>query len=62
MKQNNISSILKNNPIIPVATIDELSKVDKYYEILNYQNITVKRSKKGILLFFSAWYGTDLQW
>ena len=39
MIQNNISSILKNNPIIPVATIDELSKVDKYYEILIYQNI-----------------------
>ena len=39
MIQNNISSILKNNPIIPVATIDELSKVDKYYEILINQNI-----------------------
>lgn len=39
MKQNNIISILKNNPIIPVATIDELSKVDEYYKTLVHQNI-----------------------
>ncbi len=39
MIQNNIESILKNNPLIPVATITELSQVDTFYEQLKAQNV-----------------------
>ena len=39
MVQNNIEKILKNNPLIPVATITDLSQVDIFYEKLKAQGI-----------------------
>jgi 2-dehydro-3-deoxyphosphogluconate aldolase/(4S)-4-hydroxy-2-oxoglutarate aldolase len=39
MIQNNIEKILKENPLIPVATIDNLSQVDEFYTILTDQGI-----------------------
>lgn len=40
MIQNNIAGILKNHPLIPVATIEDLSEVDKLYESLSKQGIS----------------------
>jgi len=37
--QNNIEAILKDNPFVPVATIEELSQVDLFYELLSSQGI-----------------------
>lgn len=39
MIQNNIENVLKNNSLIPVATITELSQVDSFYEKLKAQNV-----------------------
>ncbi len=37
--QNNIEKILKKHTIIPVATIDNNSQIDEYYELLKRNNI-----------------------
>ena len=37
--QNNIEAILKKNPLIPVATIDNLSQVDSFYSHLTSHGI-----------------------
>ena len=39
MTQNDIEKILNANPLIPVATIHNLSQVDEYYEVLNKNGI-----------------------
>jgi 2-dehydro-3-deoxyphosphogluconate aldolase/(4S)-4-hydroxy-2-oxoglutarate aldolase len=39
MIQNNIEQVLKNNSLIPVATITELAQVDEFYEKLKAQNV-----------------------
>jgi 2-dehydro-3-deoxyphosphogluconate aldolase/(4S)-4-hydroxy-2-oxoglutarate aldolase len=39
MIQNNIEKILKENTLIPVATINNLSQVDEFYTILKTQGI-----------------------
>lgn len=40
MIQNNIEQILKKNPLIPVATISDLSHVDKFYDVLKGQGVS----------------------
>lgn len=37
--QNNIENILKKHTIIPVATIENSSQIDEYYELLKTNNI-----------------------
>ena len=39
MKQNNIKDILKKNPLIPVATIKDISQIEEYYLKLKAQDI-----------------------
>ena len=39
MMQNNIEKILKENPLIPVATIENLSDVDTIYKVLSNKGI-----------------------
>lgn len=40
MIQNNIEQILTDNPLIPVATIKDLSEVDRFYRHLKEQGIS----------------------
>tara|TARA_B110000305_G_scaffold31285_1_gene30016 strand:- start:66 stop:632 length:567 start_codon:yes stop_codon:yes gene_type:complete len=65
MIQNNIEKILKNNPLIPVATISELSQVDEFYDQLKEQGVNcieiTLRTKIAwdAIALFKEKYGSD---